>query len=59
LESQYCIFTIALAVVVTIVVLSVLILVRDVVRFFYRKTRIERAARNDPSSPARREERIG
>jgi hypothetical protein len=48
-ESEYCIFTIAIAVVVTIVVLSLIILARDIIRYFYKKSQISNAPSTAPS----------
>ncbi|MBZ0272352.1 hypothetical protein K8I61_09965 [bacterium] len=58
MESHYCIVSIAIAVVVTIVVISLLILVRDIARFANKRIRGESRTSRLPEAgrPAEREE---
>ncbi|MCZ7585499.1 MAG: hypothetical protein M5R36_20350 [Deltaproteobacteria bacterium] len=56
MESQYCIFTIAVLVVVTIVVISLVILIRDVTRFLYKKISGRTSTRPLPPRPKEEED---
>lgn len=56
MQTHNCLFTMAVAVVVTIIAISLLILVRDIVRFAFKKTSLRSSSGQSLPRPEGRDQ---